>query len=160
MNSKLGILVIAVIVISTGTLLYINYKNAPKVAPQKEEIVEKTQQPVEEEKETSNKICEWVDNSDIIIKVNIPEGIEKENSYEAGFYFNPIVSTMRLARKECDYRTGFSFAELKGKKAADVGVRNYSDSTRRVLVGEPIDVTFDSNGVPNIGPNIEVTILE
>lgn len=168
-NIKFGLIALLVLVIPVTIILYLNSKKSHQEVPNEEEIVESSREPEKEEivednqetveEETSNKICEWVDNSDIIIKVNIPEGIEKESSYEAGFYFNPIVSTMRLARQECEYRTGFSFTEFIGKTAADVGVRNYSDSERRVLVGEPIDVTFDSNGMPSIGANIEVTIL-
>lgn len=160
-NLKFGVLIFVVIALLIGAILYFNSKNSPKEVPKdipkEEEVVDNTPEPVKEE--SPNKVCEWLNNPDIFIKVNIPEGIEKENTYEVGFYFNPAISNMRLARKECDYVTGFTFAELKGKKAADVGVRNYSDSVRRVLVGEPIDVTFDSNGVPSIGTNIEVTIL-
>lgn len=168
---QIGILALVAIVVIMGMILYFNSRNSSEESPKEEEnrkdtqeaieeekikIVEDTQKPVEEK--SSNEICKWVDNSDIIVKVNFTEGVVKESSYEAGFYFSPIISTMRVAREACDYRTGFSFAELKAKGAADVGVRNYSDSVRRELVGEPIDVTFDSNGAPSIGNYIEVTI--
>ncbi|KKR06463.1 MAG: hypothetical protein UT34_C0001G0504 [candidate division WS6 bacterium GW2011_GWF2_39_15] len=152
---KLVILVLATLVVFGGAFLYLSRdsKEPPKEEGKKTEDIT---EPIQEK--PVNKLCDWVDDSDIIIKINFAEGVEKENSYEAGFYFSPIISTMRVARKECDYRTGFSFTELKGKTAADVGVRNYSDNTRRKLIGEPIDVNFDSNGVPNIGTSIEVTI--
>lgn len=105
-----------------------------------------------------NKLCDWVDKSDIIIKVNFAEGVEKDTSYETGFYFDSITSSMRLARKGCDYRTGFSFAEHKGAGLAEVGVRGYTDNKRRSILGEPISLSFDENGVPSIGNYIEVTI--
>jgi len=152
-NLKVGIVLFLVIGIIIATILYSSSQDPVQNISQQDEIVQTTQEPVEQK--PSNQICEWVDNSDIIVKVNFTESIVKESSYEAGFYFNSILSTMRIAREECDYRTGFSFTELKGKGAADVGVRNYSDSVRRELVGEPIDITFDSNGVPDIGTLIE-----
>lgn len=103
------------------------------------------------------KLCDWVDKSEIIIKVNFANGVTKDTSYEAGFYFGNNLNA-RLARKECNYRTGFSFSEMKGKGAAQMGVRGYTDNVRRALTGDPISVTFDANGKPSIGTYIEVTV--
>jgi len=47
---------------------------------------------------------------------------------------------------------------MKGKGQAQVGVRGYTDSVRRQILGEPINVNFDADGKPSIGSNIEVTI--
>ncbi|MFA6272056.1 MAG: hypothetical protein WC693_03010 [Patescibacteria group bacterium] len=107
---------------------------------------------------TENKLCDWIDESDIIIKINFADGVVKDTSYEAGFYYSSIGSTMRLARSGCDYRTGFSYEELKNAGAVQVGVRGYTDSNRRQIVGEPISVVLDANGKPDIGSYIEVTI--
>jgi hypothetical protein len=107
-----------------------------------------------------DKLCGWIDKSDIIVKVIVPEGIKAETSYEAGFYFSPIYSTMRIARSGCDYRVGFMYSELENKGAAQVGVRGYSDNRRRQLVEDPLSVVFDAEGKPSIGTNIEVTIKD
>jgi hypothetical protein len=113
-----------------------------------------------EEQDAKEKLCGWIDQSDIIVKVNFADGVVKDTSYETGFYFSQVNSSMRLARAGCDYRTGFKFSEFKNKGAAEVGVRGYSDSRRRQLLGGAVPVVFDENGVPNIGKNIEVTITD
>jgi len=105
-----------------------------------------------------NKVCDWIDKSDIIVRVNVPVDIIGENSYEVGFYFSPIFSSMRIARKECSYRTGFNYSEFKGKGEANVGVRRYSDSTRLKIKEEPLSLSFDSEGKPSIGNIIEVNL--
>jgi hypothetical protein len=107
----------------------------------------------------NSKLCGWIDESDIIIKLNFADGVVKDTSYETGFYFSPIYSTMRLARSGCDYRVGFKFSELKNKGAAQVGARGYNDNNRRQLANEPIDIVFDENGKPDIGNYIEVMVL-
>jgi hypothetical protein len=106
------------------------------------------------------KLCSWVDGSDIIIKVNVPPGLEKDTSYEVGFYFSPIFSTMKLAREGCEYRTGFDFSEFMNKGQAEVGVRGYSDNRRRTLKEGTIPVSFGQDGRPDIGTRIEVTIMD
>jgi hypothetical protein len=106
------------------------------------------------------KLCDWVDKSDIIIKINFADGVVKDGSYETGFYLSSIKSTMRLARSGCDYRTGFSYEELKNLGAVQVGVRGYTDRLRRQIVNEPINVVFNESGVPDIGSYIEVTITD
>lgn len=109
--------------------------------------------------EKKRKLCGWVDESDIIIELSFAEGLTKDTSYETGFYFSPIMSTMRLARSGCDYRTGFSFEEMKGKGAVQVGVRGYSDNIRRQLESEPINVMFDAEGKPDVELPIKVKVL-
>lgn len=46
-----------------------------------------------------DKMCSWVDSSDVIMKLNFAEGVEKDGSYEAGFYVSEINLFARLARK-------------------------------------------------------------
>ncbi|GEM_PF-1900303 len=113
-----------------------------------------TPTPVEEDR-----LCGWIDKSDIIIKLSFAKGVVKDSSYTAGFHYNPVGSDMRMARGACDYRTGFTFEELKGKGVAQVNVAGFSDSTRRQLENDPITVTFDQNGKPNIPKVIEVKVL-
>ncbi len=105
------------------------------------------------------KLCGWVDKSDIIIELSFADGLALDTSYETGFYFSPIMSTMRLARKDCDYRVGFSYEEMKNKGAIQVGVRGYSDNVRRQLEDEPINVVFDAEGKPSIDSPIKVRVL-
>ncbi|NMC51163.1 hypothetical protein GYA54_00340 [Candidatus Kuenenbacteria bacterium] len=104
------------------------------------------------------KLCGAIDKADIVIELKFAEGVEKDTSYETGFYFSAIYSWMKLARDVCDYRVGFSFEEFKNKGAAEVGVRGYNDNKRRMLEGEPISVIFDENGQPNIKLPIQVMV--
>ncbi|MFA5360238.1 MAG: hypothetical protein WC349_04760 [Patescibacteria group bacterium] len=155
-NTK--IILIVVILIALLITLFFIFKSPStktKVIENKSSETKTIETPAQEDK-----LCGWIDKSDIIIKVNVPEGIAKDTSYEAGFYFSPTFFTARLARQACGYRTGFSYAELKNKGAAQVGVRGYTDSRRRQLENEPISIVFDENGKPSIGPNIEVTIKD
>ncbi|MFA6042267.1 MAG: hypothetical protein WCV85_02920 [Patescibacteria group bacterium] len=108
----------------------------------------------------TDKVCGWVNKSDVIMKLNFADGVAKDTSYEAGFYLSEINLFARLARKECDYRTGFSYEELKGKGAVQLGVRGYTDSNRRQLANEPLSVVIGADGHPNIGSAIEVTVLD
>jgi hypothetical protein len=108
----------------------------------------------------NKKLCGWIDESDVIIKVNIPDGITKDTSYEAGFYLSEIKSNMRVARAACGYRTGFKSSELKNLGSVQVGVRGYTDNRRRQLENEPVSLVFDKDGKPNVGANIEVTIKD
>lgn len=112
------------------------------------------------EQKKENKLCDWIDESDVIIKLNFVPGVVKDTSYEAGFYFSPIYFNGRLARKDCDYRTGLNFEELKGKGAVQVGVRGYTDSRRRQLENEPISVVLDAEGKPDVGTYIEVMVTD
>lgn len=105
------------------------------------------------------KLCGWIDKSDIIIELSFADGVQKDTSYETGFYYSPIMSNMKLARRDCDYRTGFNFSEMKNKGAVEVGVRGYSDNVRRKLEGEPHSVVFDKDGKPNIALPIKVKVL-
>ncbi|MFA6392198.1 MAG: hypothetical protein WCW66_05660 [Patescibacteria group bacterium] len=107
-----------------------------------------------------DKLCGWVDESDVIIKVNFADGVVKDASYEVGFYSSPIISKMRVARSGCDYRTGFNYEELENDGAVQMGVRGYTDSVRRQIVGEPISVILGADGKPDIGSYIEVTIID
>jgi len=108
----------------------------------------------------TDKVCAWVDASDVIIKLNFADGVEKDTSYEAGFYLSEINLFARLARQQCDYRTGFSYEELKGKGAVQLGVRGYTDRNRRQLANDPISVVIDADGHPNIGSAIEIMVLD
>jgi len=108
-----------------------------------------------------NKLCDWVDQSDIIIKVKFAnESIKKDTSYETGFLFGSNYFNARLARSGCDYRTGFKYAELKNKGVAQIGIKGYTDNKMRTIQGAPINVIFDKDGKPDIGTYIEVTIVD
>ncbi|MFA6553664.1 MAG: hypothetical protein WCT27_04515 [Patescibacteria group bacterium] len=107
-----------------------------------------------------DKMCGWVDASDVIITLKFADGVAKDTSYEAGFYLSSINLFARVARQQCGYRTGFSYEELKGKGAVQVGVRGYTDSNRRQLQGDPISVVIGADGHPDIGSRIEVTVLD
>jgi hypothetical protein len=106
-----------------------------------------------------NKLCSWVDKSDIIIELSFADGVTKDTSYEAGFHYNPIGSDMRLARGACDYRTGFSYTEMKNKGAVTMEVRGFNDSNLRQLENEPITVVFDADGKPSIPSPLKIKVL-
>jgi hypothetical protein len=149
------------IVLVVGIILLSSGKNSVKKNKATNEQSVKTENtaPIQPEKK-ENKLCDWIDKSDIIIKLNFAEGIEKDTSYEAGFYFSPTFFSARLARRDCDYRTGFNYSEFKEKGSAQVGARRYTDSRRRQLENEPISVVFDENGHPDIGSYIEITVKD
>lgn len=110
--------------------------------------------------EAYEKLCAWVDKSDIIIELSFADGIVKDTSYEAGFAFSSIERTARLAREGCNYRTGFKYSELAGKGEVQVAVWGYNDNRKRQLLNEPINLTFDSEGKPNIPLPIRITVLD
>lgn len=158
MDKKYLALAIAIGVIIIGSSV-----SKPKNKP-----VNQTNQPNQEmylgqtaEQNKNNKLCDWVDQSDIIIKVKFAnENIKKDTSYQTGFMFGPNYFNARLARNGCDYRTGFKYSELKGKGIAQIGVVGYSDNKVRTIVGAPININFDKDGKPDIGSYIEVTITD
>lgn len=110
--------------------------------------------------EAYEKLCAWVDKSDIIIELSFADGVVKDTSYEAGFAFSSIERTARLAREGCNYRTGFKFLELADKGEVQVAVWGYNDNRKRRLLNEPINLSFDSDGKPNISLPIQVTVLD
>jgi len=131
---------------------------SPTVTPTT--VVQETVIPTKEE----NKMCDWVDKSDVIIKLNFEEGIVKDTSYEAGFIYkkgpNMIeLKLARLARSQCDYRVGFNKTDFKDLKAATIGVWTYNGTNRQKIKGEPIAVNF-SDQMPDFGKNIEVEIIK
>lgn len=111
---------------------------------------------------TENKVCSWVDNSEVIVKINLAPGIVADTSYEAGFVYpgkNGLeMRKARLARAACDYRVGFSKAELAIIGRGEVAAWGFTDSKRRT-VEKAVVVQFDQ-GTPDIGNNIEVTIVD
>jgi hypothetical protein len=111
----------------------------------------------------NDKLCGWVDKSDVIIKVNIPDGIKKDTSYEAGFVYRTGANSIeqriaRLARSACDYRTGFARSELTKLTEARVGVWGYTDSVERQIKKQPMIVNF-LDGLPKEGNLISVEIV-
>jgi hypothetical protein len=131
---------------------------SPSVAPTT--VIQETVAPTKEE----NKMCDWVDKSDVIIKLNFEEGIVKDTSYEAGFIYkkgpNMIeLRLARLARSQCDYRVGFNKSDFKDLKAATIGVWTYNGTNRQKIKNEPIMVDF-SDQMPDFGKNIEVEVIK
>ncbi|MBP9781122.1 hypothetical protein KBC89_00515 [Candidatus Woesebacteria bacterium] len=110
--------------------------------------------------EAYEKLCAWVDKSDIIIELSFADGVVKDTSYEAGFSFSSIERTARLAREGCNYQTGFKFSELANKGEVQVAVWGYTDNRKRQLLNEPINLTFDSEGKPSIPLPIRITVLD
>ena len=106
MTKNTKIILIVVILIALLVALFFIFKSPSaktKVIKNKSSETKNIEASAQEDK-----LCGWIDKSDIIIKVNVPEGITKDTSYEAGFYFSPTYFTARLARQACGYRTGFS----------------------------------------------------
>ncbi len=110
--------------------------------------------------EAYDKLCAWVDKSDIIIELSFADGVVKDTSYEAGFALSSIERTARLAREGCNYRTGFKFSELADKGEVQVAVWGYNDNRKRQLLNEPINLTFDSEGKPSVVLPILITVLD
>ncbi len=113
----------------------------------------------------SNKLCDWIDKSDIVIKLKLPEkyGYYKDNtkspSYETGLMFKSsygdIASSRRLARKACDYRVGFSkkdFENINYNPNYPFIIISYKNSSTDFTYNEePIKITLNKDGLPNEG---------
>jgi len=57
--------------------------------------------------------CDWIDESEIVIRLDLPEKYKDKSSYKVGFLhldniYNDVHHTARLAREGCDYRVGFN----------------------------------------------------
>lgn len=111
---------------------------------------------------TENKVCSWIDKSEVIVKINLAPGVVPDTSYEAGFVYagkNGLeMREARIARATCDYRVGFSKTELAKIGRGEVAAWGYTDSKRRT-VEKAVVVQFD-NGTPDVGNSIEATIVD
>ncbi len=165
-KSILVVLGIVFLIVIGGSVVNKNNRNNSNLTPTLNPTIEPIstsdinldQPPTELPQE--DKLCGWVNESDIIIKLNFADGVIKDTSYETGFMLNSTTRTARLARSGCDYRTGFNFEEMINKGVVQVAVWGYTDSNRRQLANEPINITFDENGRPNVEGIIEVTVLD
>lgn len=117
---------------------------------QNKEINTKEEAPTEK----TNKMCDWVDESDVIIQLILPEEYANAISYEAGFLFESSYGDnarlMRLARKNCDYRVGFSkedFLNINMSANSPFVIAAENDvSSHFSYEGWPININFDENG--------------
>ena len=165
------VLGIVFVIIIGGSIVSKNFRNQSNLTPSPTPITTSTPTPTIEidlgqqptTNPTQNGPCgNWISLSnytDILIKLNFADGVVKDTSYETGFALSSITRTARLARKE-EYCTGFSYEELKNKGVVQVAVWGYTDSNHHQLANEPINVTFDENGIPDKQGIIEVTVLD
>jgi hypothetical protein len=112
--------------------------------------IDNTQTASEEKKpnNSSDKLCGWIDDSDVIIKLDLPEEYAYYNdenisqSYETGFMFKSsygdVASSRRLARKGCDYRVGFSKEDF-----ADMNINPNYPLVILIKNGPSIDLSYD-----------------
>jgi len=121
-------------------------------------------QAINKETSSNNKICSWIDDSDVVIKLDLPEEYAHYNdaniypSYEVGLMFRSsygdIASSRRLARKGCDYRVGFSkedFADINSNPNYPLVILALKDSSTDFSYdSEPIKLTF-KDGLPEQG---------
>lgn len=144
-------------------------KSAPSNIEQTNtETNNQNQEPTTTEETTtkkSNKMCDWIDDSDLIIQLDLPEEFalyEKTNSspsYNTGFLFRSSYGDqarlMRLARKGCDYRVGFSkedFRELNMAPNSNLTIAAESGSQEHFSYENwPIEMNFDGEGMPTDG---------
>ena len=118
-----------------------------------------------------DKICNWIDDSDIVIKLDLPEEYAHYDdatifpSYEVGFMFKSshgeIASSRRLARKNCDYRVGFSkddFTNINSNPNYPLIIYAQKDSSTDFSYdSEPIKITL-KDGLPEQGDEFVVKI--
>jgi hypothetical protein len=112
---------------------------------------------------TANPMCDWIDKSDVIIKVKIPEGMTPDTSYETGFvYSKPDKPSLelklaRVARSQCEYRVGFNKSDFKNIANATIAVWTYTGTVRQKISGDPIKVDFVNN-LPSFGKNLDIEL--
>ncbi|MFA6602571.1 MAG: hypothetical protein WCT01_02085 [Candidatus Shapirobacteria bacterium] len=111
-----------------------------------------------------NKMCSWIDSSEVILKLKFEEGVVKDTSYETGFIYKkgPNMVEMklaRLARDQCDYRVGYNKSDFEGIKGATIGVWTFNGTIQQKIKGAPITVQF-IDGMPDFGKNLEVEVLK
>lgn len=118
---------------------------------------------VKEEEKKEDKLCGWIDESDVIIQVKLPDDTKGPTSYIAGFLHSidgsatARANLSRIARRQCDYRVGFTVDELKEITGAEVYVAGFDDDERKKLENEPVNVTF-TEGTPDGGSVIMVNV--
>lgn len=113
---------------------------------------------------SADTVCGWIDESDVIIKLTFADGVVKDTSYEAGFAYRKSPNSVelvsaRLARSQCNYRTGFNASDFKDMIENQVVVSGYTDSVRRTLKNAPITYTI-TNSLPDSDRIIEVEVLD
>lgn len=71
-----------------------------------------------------NSGCDWIDESDIIMRLDLPEEYRDRSSYTAGFAhldnYGSIYRTGRSARSNCDYRVGFNKNDFTNHKGIHI----------------------------------------
>jgi hypothetical protein len=110
------------------------------------------------------KLCGWIDKSDVIITLDLPEEYAHFNnrtifpSYETGFMFRDargeIARSVKLARKQCGYRVGFSKAELNEIHGKFFPVIYKGSSQFLTYEGEPEFISLQADGLPQQGKEI------
>ena len=158
MKNKTIVISISIIIIILIIWAILPNKNTGKISDIKNEETKTVSK-------TKNKLCDWIDKSDIIIKLNLPEKYgyykddKKSPSYETGLMFKSsygdIASSRRLARKACDYRVGFSKKDFKNinynPNYPFVIISHRDSSTDFTYDKEPIKLTLNKDNLPNEG---------
>lgn len=125
----------------------------------------------ENQVEGNNKACAWIDNSDVVIKLDLPEEYANYNdknilpSYETGFMikssYGDIASIRPLAIKGCDYRVGFSkedFAAMNLNPNYPLVILAKKDyKTDFTYDNEPMKITL-KDGLPEQGNEFIIKI--
>ncbi len=172
---KKYILIILVLLVGVGIFIYLHSVSGPnkdsQIKKEKTEQAKDTNADKISRGEKSNKICAWIEKSDIIIKLDLPEKYTGAASYEVGFLFKSSYGDqarfVRLARKNCDYRVGFSKKDFINLNMAPNSpfaiVAEKNSSTHFSYANWPINISFDKNGtitkgMPENGKTIVIKV--
>ena len=115
-----------------------------------------------------NKMCDNINKSDVIITLDLPEKYAHYNdrtifpSYEVGFMFKSahgdIAESVKKARKQCEYKVGFSKQELNNLHGRFFPIIRKDAKTFLTYQGDPMMISLQENGLPEQGKVITLKI--
>jgi len=115
-----------------------------------------------------NKMCAGIEASDLVITLDLPEKYAHYNdrtifpSYEVGFMFKSahgdIAENVKKARKQCEYKVGFSKQELNNIHGRFFPIIRKGSKTFLTYENDPMMISLQDNGLPEQGKTITLKI--
>jgi len=113
-------------------------------------------------------MCDSIESSDVVISLDLPEKYAHYNnrtifpSYEVGFMFKSahgdIAESIKKARKQCEYKVGFSKQELNNLHGRFFPIIRKDAKTFLTYENDPIMISLQDNGLPEQGKTIILKI--
>jgi len=115
-----------------------------------------------------NKMCGSIESSDVVITLDLPEKYARYNdrtvfpSYEVGFMFKSahgdIAESVKMARKQCAYKVGFSKEELNNIHGRFFPIIRKDANTFLTYQGDPMMISLQENGLPEQGKTVVLKV--